>query len=361
MLGFKAQYIVVRSQEVLRYDPGQVLEFTRHGSGAVHTDECWSLPDDFGVWTFGPRSTLTLLPSRPMEGRAQAVFAINDAAVCEKFPSQVVRVLLNGRQIANWTLGPARDAGELRILLPAEALGTCEPVTIAFEIPSPRTPVQLGWSTWDIRPLGFRLSRFCIDAAGRLTYRLGEPIDFVEGGDSLAFVGDGLGTEWSLYGPRGSWTLGNHASFRLPLEGPVTGDLPCAFVISNCMVSSRAPKLPVIVKANGQTVAEWTLDNRRPRRQYATIPAGAVAGSLELTLSFEIAEPRSPESLGWSSDSRLLGFQLARAVIGRSEIEIPKFKAIGRERPMYQRILGLPQYAVHVARILAKRFRGHSD
>ena len=37
-------------------------------------------------------------------------------------------------------------------------------------------------------------------------------------------------------------------------------------------------------------------------------------------------------------------------------VEIPKFKAVGRERPMYQRILGLPQYALHVARILAKRY-----
>jgi hypothetical protein len=122
------------------------------------------------------------------------------------------------------------------------------------------------------------------------------------------------------------------------------------------MVSARAPKLPVIVRANGVAVAEWVLDDRRPHRQFATIPAAAVAAAPELTLTFEIAEPRSPQSLGWSADSRPLGFQLARAVIGRGAVEIPRFKAVGRERPMYQRVLGLPQYTLHVARILAARY-----
>jgi hypothetical protein len=334
-----------------------MMEFTAGGTGAAHTNECWSQPDNLGVWTFGPRCTLTLLPSRPMEGRAQATFTINDVAMSEEHPTQTVRVLLDGRQVARWTLGPVRDAGERRVLLPPGALCSREPATFAFEISAPRTPVELGWSTWDTRPLGFRLARLRIDPVGRLKYRLGENIDFVEGGDSLVFVGDAMGTEWSLPGARGSWTLGNQAGFRVPFEEPVSADLPAAFVISDCMVSPRAPKLPVTVKANGQPVAEWVLDNRRPHRQFAAIPAAVAARAPELTLSFEIAEPRSPESLGWSADSRPLGFQLARAVIGRGQVEIPQFKAVGRERPMYQRILGLPQYALHVARVLAKKYR----
>jgi hypothetical protein len=165
-----------------------------------------------------------------------------------------------------------------------------------------------------------------------------------------------VGTQWSLPGARGSWTLGSSASFRVPFEEPASGDLPAAFVISDCMVSPRAPRLPVTVKANGQAVAEWVLENRRPHRQFATIPAAVVAAAPELTIAFEIAGPRSPQSLGWSADSRPLGFQLARAVVGRGQVEIPRFKAVGRERPMYRRILGLPRYAMHVARILAARY-----
>jgi hypothetical protein len=353
MLGFKMQRIVFQRP---RYSPGEMLDFTVRGTGAVHTNECWSLPDDFGVWTFGPRSTLTLGPTQAMESRAQAIFTINDVAVSEQYPSQSVRVLFNGQPVANWTLGPVRDAGECRVLLPADVLRTRESVVIAFEIATPRTPKKLGWSTWDTRPLGFRLSRLLIAPAGRLKYRLGEPIDFVEGADSLVFVGDNAGTEWSLPGARGSWTLGSRASFQVPFEEPVSGDLSAGFVISDCMVSSRAPRLPVIVKANGQAVAEWVLDDRRVHRRFVTIPAAVLAAAPELTIAFDIAEPRSPESLGWSADARPLGFQLARAVFGSEDVRIPKFKTTGRERPLYQRILGLPRFALHVARILAKRY-----
>jgi hypothetical protein len=360
MLGFKVQSIVLTSQEQLRYRPGETLEFTAAGTGARHTNECWSLPDELGVWTFGPRSTLTLLPSQPMEQRAQAVFTINDAVLNDEHPTQKVRVLLNNQLMADWTLGPARDAGELRILLPADVLRTLEPLTIAFEIATPRRPLDLGLSTWDARPLGFRLSRMRIVPVGRLQYRLGDPIDFVDGGDSLAFVGDGMGADWSLPGPRGSWTIGHQCSFRVSFEEPVADDLPCTFVITDCMISSAAPQLAVVVKANGKTIAEWLLRDRQLQRQFATIPAGilaeAAAAGNPLTVTFGIAEPRSPESLGWNSDPRPLGFQLARVVLGSSESGVPHFKLAGRERPLHQRILGLPQYARHVARILAKRY-----
>jgi hypothetical protein len=343
MLGFKVQRIVFYSRERLRYKPGETLEFTASGTGAAHTNECWSLPDDLGVWTVGNRSTLTLLPTQPMESRAQAVFTINDIAISEKHSTQTVGVLFNGQQVANWTLGPARDTCERCVLLPAGALDTREPATFAFDVSTPR-------------PRGFRLARLRIAPVGRLKYRLGEPIDFVDGGDSLVFLGDAMSAEWSQPGSRGSWTLGNQAGFRVPFEAPVSGDLPAAFVISDCMVSPGAPKLPVIVKANGHAVAEWVLDNRRPHRRFVVIPAAVAAAAPDLTVTFEIAEPRSPKLLGWSADSRPLGFQLARVAIGCNHVKIPKFKAVGRERPMYQRILGLPQYALHVARILAKRY-----
>uniref|UniRef100_Q02BK0 Uncharacterized protein n=1 Tax=Solibacter usitatus (strain Ellin6076) TaxID=234267 RepID=Q02BK0_SOLUE len=359
-LGFKVHRIVFRSYQRLRYRPGQILDFTAAGTGAVHTDECWSAPDGLGMWSFGPRSSLTLLPDKPMDQRAQVVFTVNDAALNNEHPTQTVRVLWNGLPAAEWNLGPARDAGELRILLPPDALLPSKPVNIAFEIAAPRRPLDLGLSTWDTRPLGFRLCRLRISPVGRLTYRPGDPIDFFEGGDSMAFVGDAMGSQWSFPGPRGSWTIGTRCSFHVTFDGPVAGDLPCAFVISDCMIPARAKPLPVTVKANGQAIAEWLLGDRNPHRQFATIPAAVLAqgaaAAPELTLVFEIPEPRSPESLGWNADPRPLGFLLARVVIGSREVAIPKFKADGGERPMYQRILGLPRYAAHLVRTLAKRY-----
>jgi hypothetical protein len=343
LLGFKVQRITFRSRQSLRYQPGQALDFTVRGTGAVHANECWSLPDEFGVWTFGPRSALTLLPARPIEGPAQAIVTIDDVALSGEHPTQNVRVLFDGRPVANWTLGPAPGAVDCRVLLPAGALRTGQTATLAFQISTPRTPAQQG----------FRLSRLRIAPIGPLKYRLGENIDFVEGGDSLLFVGDTVGTEWSQPGPRGSWTLGGRASFRVPFEEPASGDLPAAFVVSDCAVSSLAPQLPVIVRANGRPVAEWVLNKRRPHRQFAVIPGDVVAAAPELTLTFEIAGPQSPESLGSNADPRPLGFQLARAVIGRSQVAIPKFKA-GRGRITDHRILRLPR---RVARLLAERYR----
>jgi hypothetical protein len=360
MLGFRVQRIEFASTGELKYEPGTTLRFTADGEGGRHTDECWSRPDDLGVWTFGPRASLTLRASRPMGTRAQATFTINDVALNEANPSQTVRALWNGRPIATWTFGPTRTPGECPVLLPPDAMQDTDPVSLSFEVATPRSPVELGWSTWDTRMLGFRLAELRIVPAGRLQYHLGEPIDFVEGGDSLVFA-EGVGTEWALPGVRGSWTVGPRAGIRVPLEEPVTGDLPVAFAISDCLISAGAPELRVKVKANGAAVGEWALASRKLHCRSVTVPAAVASTSRELAIEFEIAEPRSPQSLGWSADPRPLGFLLARVAIGRSAVEPPKFKLTGRERPMHERILGLPQYAVHVARILARRHLGGRD
>jgi hypothetical protein len=110
------------------------------------------------------------------------------------------------------------------------------------------------------------------------------------------------------------------------------------------------------VKANGRVVAEWTLDDRNVHTRSVNLPPEVLAAAPELTLTFEIPAPRSPASLGWNPDDRPLGLRLAHAVIGRGDIEIPVFKKLPPRRSMIRRILGLPQFAVHVARILIKRY-----
>jgi hypothetical protein len=122
------------------------------------------------------------------------------------------------------------------------------------------------------------------------------------------------------------------------------------------MVSGRAPKLPVVVKANGRVVAEWSLDDRKVHTRSLNLPQELFAAATELTLTFEIPAPHSPASFGWNADDRPLGLRLARAVIGRGEIAIPVFEKLPVRRSMIRRILGLPQFAVHVARILIKRY-----
>jgi hypothetical protein len=307
---------------------------------------------------------LTLLPAEPVDSPVAATFAVNDVAVNQENPNLDVLVAVNGRQVANWMLGPTRDSGEHRVLLPAGAWRALEPLIVSFHVKSPRSPVELGWSTWDKRPLGLRLNQLRLAPAGPSKYRLGDVIDFTDGGNSIAFVGDLLGVEWALPEPYGSWTVGTEATLKVDFEEPparplsdVRGsDTPASFVISDCMISGRAPKLSVLVKANGRVVAEWTLDDRNVHTRSINLPPEVFAAVPELTLTFEIPAPHSPASFGWNTDDRPLGLRLAHVVIGRGDIAIPAFEKLPPHRGMIRRILGLPQFAVHVARILIKRY-----
>jgi hypothetical protein len=237
----------------------------------------------------------------------------------------------------------------------------------------------------DPRELGIKIQRVEFASKDRLRYSLGKTIDLTDGGNSIALAGDLLGVGWAGPEPYGSWTVGTEAALKVvfaepparplsdvrgsvsasePVSEPRTSEsgwtgskpIPASFVISDCMVCERAPKLPVVVKANGRVVAEWTLDHRNPHTRSINLPPEVFAAGPELTLTFEIPAPRSPASFGWNTDERPLGFRLAGVMIGRGGIEIPVFEQLPPRRGMIRRILGLPQFAAHLARILIERY-----
>jgi hypothetical protein len=352
-LGVKVQTITFRGTERLQYSPRETLDFTENGKGADHTNECWTQPDIFGQWTLGPDASLVLLPKERIEGPAVATFTISDAALNELSPHLGVQIAINGKSVAEWTLGPTRFTDERRVLLP-HGFPILDPVLISFHIQPPRTPKQLNWSTWDTRPLGFRLTKFRLGPADSAKYRLGDLIDLTDAGNSAAFVGELLGKQWALPDQYGSWTIGPEATLKVQFLDPPGTNLPTSFIVSDCMVSKTTSPLAVRIKANGHPVGEWKLGpSRGVHRRSLNIPAEAVAGSSELVLTFEIATPRSPESLGWTADPRPLGLRLARVAIGRSNVEMPAF---GRWTIVVHRILGLPRFAMHVLRLLAKKW-----
>ena len=355
-LSVKVQTVTFAGPDRIRYSLSDLLDFTENGRGVHHVNECWAPPDGLGEWTLGPEANFVLLLREPAPQALIATFTITDVAVNEQNPYLDVHVDINGKNAAKWTLGPTRLTDERRILLP-EGLPTSDPVLISFHIESPRSPKQLNWSTWDTRPLGFRLTKFHLAPAGSLKYRLGEIIDLTGSGNSTAFVGDYLGTEWALPDQYGSWTVGEVATMKIPFERSPTGSVPASFIISDCVVSETAPALQVRIRANGQLVGEWSLrQDREMQRRSVNLPAEIMAGVEELILTFEIPSPRSPASLGWNSDSRLLGMRLARAVIGRANIEMPVFgQPAAPPRKLITRIIGLPGFALHVSRLVARR------
>ena len=355
-LSVKVQTVTFAGADRLQYSLSDTLDFTEAGQGSHHINECWTQADGFGVWTLGPEANFALLLRERAAEPLIATFTITDVAVSEQYPFQDVDVQINGKTVGKWTLGPTRLTDERRILLP-EGFPTSDPILISFHITTPRTPKQLNWSTWDNRPLGFRLTKFRVAPAGSLKYRLGDVIDLTDNGNSTAFVGDSLGTEWALPDQYGSWTIGKSATMKIPLEKPFTAAVPASFIISDCMVSESAQALPIRVKVNGQSVGEWTLGpDREIHRRSVNLPAEIVAGVEELILTFEIPMPRSPASFGWNSDARPLGIRLARAVIGRADIEMPVFgKPTAPPRSLITRIIGLPGFALHVGRLVAGR------
>ncbi|HEV2689872.1 MAG TPA: hypothetical protein VGV35_15035, partial [Bryobacteraceae bacterium] len=355
-LGVKIQKITFTSADRLRYSLGDTLDFTEAGEGAFYTNECWTQPDGFGNWTLGTDANLVLLLKEPIATPVLATFTITDDAVSDQYPLLDAEVSINGRKVAEWKLGTMRLRDERKVLLP-DGFPTLDPVNISFHVPAPRSPLELKWSSWDKRPLGFRLTAFRMEPAGSLKYRLGESIDLTDGGNSAAFVGDYLGTQWALPDNYGSWTVGDESTMRVRFEEPATSALPVSFIISDCMVSKSAPSLAVRVKAGGRALAEWEFKDREVHRRSLDVPADLLAGAEELILTFEVATPRSPASLGWTSDSRPLGIRLARVAIGRSDVEMPAFgMMIATPRSLIARIVGLPGYTVHVARILWRKW-----
>ncbi|HYL72600.1 MAG TPA: hypothetical protein VEU96_00255 [Bryobacteraceae bacterium] len=355
-LGVKIQKIDFTSADRLQYSLGQALDFTENGDGAFFTNECWTQPDGFGIWTLGPDAALVLLPKEPAAKPLLATFTVTDVAVSATHPLLDASVSFNGRKMAEWTLGPTRLTDERKVLLP-EGFPTLDPVNVTFHVPAPQTPLELKWSTWDKRPLGFRLTGFRLEPAGSLKYKLGDVIDLTDGGNSAAFVGDYLGTQWALPDAYGSWTVGHQSTMKVRFEAPVTGPQPAAFIVSDCVVSKAAPSLTVRVKSGARSLAEWEFKDREVHRRSLELPADLLAGAEELILTFEVQTPRSPESLGWTTDSRPLGIRLASMAIGRPELEMPAFgKKTTAPRSMIRRIIGLPGFALHVSRILWRKW-----
>jgi hypothetical protein len=355
-LSVKIQKIEFSGPERLQYGIGDSLAFTESGTGAEYANECWTQPDGFGTWTLGPSANLVLLLRGTTQEAVNAHFTVSDVAVSEQHPHLDVYVSVNGRELAHWVLGPTRQDDHRRVLLPAGMLATTEPVNIVFRVPDHRTPERLGWSSNDFRPLGFRLTTLRLTPAGSLKYKLGELIDFTDGGDCLAYIEDFMGVQWSLADTYGSWTVGEVANIRIQLAEPAAGALPASFVVSDCVVSDKAPKMTVSLTANGIEAGRWEFGDREVNRRSFTVPAEAIAGRTDLLLTFRIPEPRSPQSLGWTTDARPLGFRLARLAVGTAEVSMPTFQKIAARRSMVRRIIGLPQFALHVARILYRRY-----
>ena len=135
----------------------------------------------------------------------------------------------------------------------------------------------------------------------------GFEINFTPAGNGSLFTGDG----WSQPEPWGTWTDGGNAVLKIHLRERPRQSIRIEVRARGFVVPRRHPSLRVQVGINGFSVAELKLTSPDSMRHGVTLPAGKfVPGENEIT--FEIAEPASPEQLGVSADRRRLGLGVER-------------------------------------------------
>lgn len=132
---------------------------------------------------------------------------------------------------------------------------------------------------------------------------LGQKIAFAEGGDARKYQVGG----WSHPEAWGSWTEGALARLRIWMRERPTRDLQLTADVQG-FVHQEVPKQAIEVEVNGRPVATWEFDEENSSgARTAKIPRALACSRDDLEIVFKISNPKSPRSLGISSDDRNLG------------------------------------------------------
>jgi len=140
------------------------------------------------------------------------------------------------------------------------------------------------------------------------TYVLGRRLKF-----NQDEVEPNLGRGWSAKEPGGRWTDGTEAELLFRLNQPVTSDLQ--LVIDGQGMVTEKHQQRLIIRVNGQTVAQMTLSHQSPSPRPVTIPRTLVdeTGILKVTIS--TPDAITPKELGINKDTRRLALAVKAVVI----------------------------------------------
>ena len=144
---------IVSIQELAAsYMLGHEIIFRNGGNASKYLIDGWSIPEDWGVWTDGPKSRmvmkLTELPEKDILLSAQVIPYIN-----KKHPEQRVFIAVNGEPVGNWFFTLEKPNPEPEMILPVSIVISRVPLTIVFELPDAQSPKRHSLSE-DSRRLG---------------------------------------------------------------------------------------------------------------------------------------------------------------------------------------------------------------
>ncbi len=114
----------------------------------------WAFPDDWGIWTQGPRSSLAF--ALPGGSKIDAKLALWIGSVCIGADDSLeAEVFVDGTHVSTRSFTDPFREYVWRFTLPEEALGR-QSADVTLVVHDPRSPTSIGWSG-DDRPLGLHL------------------------------------------------------------------------------------------------------------------------------------------------------------------------------------------------------------
>jgi hypothetical protein len=268
----------------------------------------WLYAADGGIWTHGPRSELALALDGVGEEQLSVSFSVDNVCVGTDAPL-TVDLLLDGTHVATRVFSGSNPI-LWQVELPADHRSD-DTVDATVVIAEPRSPVEVGWSTDDDRPLGILIRAVALTVVDR-SLEPEQVIDFAAGSGGDRLLGEGW---WWEHEPTGVWTIAEEAFLIFELAAPSRGKFELVLE-GTALVTPRHPELVVEVTADGRRLAEGTFRFPKARnRLQAPLPSAARGG--RTVVGVRVRQPARPVDLGLSGDARLLGLHLHSLLVRR--------------------------------------------
>ena len=117
----------------------------------------WSAPEPWGVWSVGPRAELAIPIRERLEGDVTISIEAQAYVAPPQLEGQTVIVEANGTEITKLSYGRSDKQRVTRLVtVPRDVAARLNPIRIAFNILTPRSPAELGLGR-DDRKLGIGL------------------------------------------------------------------------------------------------------------------------------------------------------------------------------------------------------------
>ncbi|UEM18891.1 hypothetical protein JL100_017525 [Skermanella mucosa] len=147
------------------------------------------------------------------------------------------------------------------------------------------------------------VDQHCVRTTSNAPVEAGRRFEFTTAGDGALLLLDG----WFASEAWGTWSNGSTAEIAIP---PLDSRQPFAIEIqASGFQPTGSEAVAVTVRLAGERVGEMQLGSQDIRMKI-DIPASVAAAGEPIRIGFDIANPRSPQQVGLSSDGRLIGIGL---------------------------------------------------